>query len=112
MGTAWINQQTFDGAVAADSSEADLLIAHYLSAAADGDADACFDLGVAFSTASHGVTCDLIEAHKWFNLAAVGGHEEAQMCRADISEEMTAREIAEAQRRARQWIAATSRKAA
>jgi uncharacterized protein len=34
------------------------------------------------------------------------------MCRADIAEEMTAREIAEAQRRARHWIASTSRKAA
>ena len=34
------------------------------------------------------------------------------MCRADISDEMTAREIAEAQRRAREWISASSRKAA
>jgi hypothetical protein len=34
------------------------------------------------------------------------------MCRADISEEMTAREIAEAQRRAREWLSAGSRKAA
>jgi TPR repeat protein len=58
------------------------------------------------------VACDLIEAHKWFNLAAVAGHEEAQACRADISEEMTAREIAEAQRRARQWLATVGRKAA
>ena len=47
----------------------------------------------------------MIEAHKWFNLAAARGHEEAAHCRADISEEMTAWEIAEAQRRARQWLA-------
>ncbi len=112
MGTAWIDMNSLDGAVAADSSAADLLVAHCLAAAAAGDADACFDLGVVFSTASHGVACDLIEAHKWFNLAAVSGHAEAQLCRADISEEMNAREIAEAQRRARQWIAATSRMAA
>jgi len=58
------------------------------------------------------VTCDLIEAHKWFNLAASKGHEEASWCRADISEEMTAREIAEAQRRARQWLLAGERRAA
>ena len=32
--------------------------------------------------------------------------------RADVADEMTAREIAEAQRRAREWIAAFSRKAA
>ncbi len=83
-----------------------------LAAAIEGDTDAYYDLGVAFSTGSHGVGCDLIEAHKWFNLAAVNGHAEASMCRADISEEMTAREIAEAQRRAREWIAASARRAA
>jgi TPR repeat protein len=101
----------FAAAVAANTSE-DLLVATCLAAAAQGDLSAYYDLGVAYSTGSHGVECDLIEAHKWFNLAAVRGHAEAQMCRADISEEMTAREIAEAQRRAREWIAATTRKAA
>jgi len=81
------------------------LIGAWLAGAASGDAGACYDLGVAFSTGSNGAPCDLIEAHKWFNLAAARGHEEAAHCRADISEEMTAREIAEAQRRARQWLA-------
>ena len=91
---------------------ADLLVASCLAAAAHGDTAAYYDLGVAFSTGSHGVACDLIEAHKWFNLAAVSGHEESAWCRADIAEEMTAREIAEAQRRARQWLNAGARKAA
>src|ERR1043166_9186528 len=91
---------------------ADLLIASCLAAAAQGDTAAYYDLGVAFSTGSHGVGCDLIEAHKWFNLAAVAGHEESAWRRADIAEEMTAREIAEAQRRAREWLAATDRRAA
>jgi uncharacterized protein len=77
----------------------------WLAAAAQGQAGACFDLGVAFSTGSNGAACDMIEAHKWFNLAAARGHEEAGYCRADIADEMTAREIAEAQRRARQWLA-------
>ena len=77
-----------------------------------GDADAAYDLGVAYSTGSHGAPCDLIEAHKWFNLAAVGGHEEACHCRADIADEMTAREVAEAQRRAREWLRADFRKVA
>lgn len=82
----------------------DLALARWLAAAAHGDAAACFDLGVAFSTGSNGAECDLIEAHKWFNLAAARGHDEASHCRADISDDMTAREIAEAQRRARQWL--------
>ena len=86
---------------------ADLLVASCLAAAAQGDTAAYYDLGVAYSTGSHGVSCDLIEAHKWFNLAAVSGHEESAWCRADIADEMTAREIAEAQRRAREWIAAS-----
>lgn len=55
---------------------------------------------------------DLIEAHKWFNLAALGGSEEGQAMRAEIAEEMTAREIAEAQRQARAWIALTQARAA
>ena len=95
-----------------DIGIADLFVAQCLAAAADGDRSGYYELGVAFSTGSHGVACDLIEAHKWFNLAAVDGHEEAQCCRAEISEEMTAREIAEAQRRARQWLSETGRKAA
>ncbi len=112
MDTAWTNQNTLAGAMPADFDDADLLVANCLAAAVNGDVDAYYDLGVAFSTGSHGVSCDLVEAHKWFNLAAVGGHAEAQMCRADISEEMTAREIAEAQRRARQWLSENQRKAA
>jgi hypothetical protein len=67
---------------------------------------------IAFSTGSHGAACDLIEAHKWFNLAAVHGDEEASHCRSEVAEDMSAQDIAEAQRRARQWLSASSRKAA
>jgi TPR repeat protein len=94
------------------SKIADVLVAQCLAAASQGDVSALYDLGVAFSTGSHGVACDLVEAHKWFNLAAAKGHEEAAWCRADISDEMTAREIAEAQRRAREWLVAGERRAA
>ena len=86
-------------------TSANPVLAGWLAAAAQGQTGACFDLGVAFSTGSNGAECDLIEAHKWFNLAAARGHTEAAHCRADIADEMTAREIAEAQRRARQWLA-------
>ena len=92
--------------------EALVTIAEYLNEYAKGSIDALYDLGVAFSTGSHGCTTDMIEAHKWFNIAASKGHEEASWCRADISDEMTAREIAEAQRRAREWLAEGRRKAA
>jgi TPR repeat protein len=116
MNAIWSHRHGAIGGFAAapsiDSCGDDLLIANCLAAAAQGDIEATYTLGVAFSTGSHGVGCDLIEAHKWFNLAAVKGHTEAQLCRADISDEMTAREIAEAQRRAREWISQTTRRAA
>lgn len=96
--------ETFAKIEPADVSGADMLIARCLAAASDGDTNAYYDLGVAYSTGSHGVDCDLVEAHKWFNLAAAQGHEAASWCRADVSDEMTAREIAEAQRRAREWL--------
>lgn len=112
MGDAWIKAGDFSGGMLAGLGDEDMLVASCLAAAAQGDITAYFDLGVAFSTGSHGAPCDLIEAHKWFNLAAVAGHEEAQMCRADISDEMTARDIAEAQRRAREWLSASARLAA
>ena len=73
-----------------------------------GDVDALFGLGVAYSTGAPGVDVDLVEAHKWFNLAALNGDRRGQMCRAEIADEMTAREIAEAQRQARAWLASTS----
>lgn len=107
MAQAWVRLVADDsapGAKAESSEMGDLLIATCLAAAANGDGNALFDLGVAYSTGSNGVPCDMIEAHKWFNLAAVGGHEEAAHCRADVADEMTAREIAEAQRRAREWL--------
>lgn len=97
---------------ASSAGPGDLMIARYRVAAEAGDIAACYDLGVAFSTGSHGVDADLVEAHKWFNLAAAQGHEEASWCRADVSEEMTAREIAEAQRRAREWLTRATRRAA
>ncbi len=83
----------------------DFLLRSRLADAERGDVDALFELGVSFSTGRGGIAVDLIEAHKWFNLAALSGDTRSQACRADISIEMTAREIAEAQRQARSWLA-------
>lgn len=91
---------------------ATFLMESRLADAARGNAEALYDLGIAYSTGGGGVDIDMIEAHKWFNLAALRGSEEAMMCRADISDDMTAREIAEAQRQARAWLQASDRRAA
>jgi hypothetical protein len=91
---------------------AHFLMESRLADAARGNADAFYDLGIAYSTGSGGVDVDLIAAHKWFNLAALNGSEAATMCRADISDEMTAREIVEAQRQARAWLQAMDQRRA
>lgn len=91
---------------------ANFLMESRLRDAERGNPNAYFDLGVAYSTGSGGVEVNMIEAHKWFNLAALNGNEEAMYCRAEISDEMTAREIAEAQRQARAWLQMSERRAA
>lgn len=85
---------------------AQFLMQARLSRATYGSAEDCFDLGVAYSCGTGDLPIDLIEAHKWFNLAALRGSEQGQSMRAEIAEEMTARQIAEAQRQARALIAA------
>jgi len=62
-----------------------------------------------------GIVCglnDLVEAHKWFNLAAMSGDDRAAAARAEIAMEMSAREVVEAQRRARAFITQNTRLAA
>ncbi|WP_213981143.1 hypothetical protein [Sphingomonas sp. dw_22] len=88
------------------------LIESRLRDAARGDADACFDLGMVYSSGADGVGIDLVEAHKWFNIAAVTGSSAAQLCRAEIAEDMTAREIIDAQKAARAWLRGLEMRAA
>ncbi|WP_028641802.1 hypothetical protein [Novosphingobium acidiphilum] len=95
---------------APDQTARDSFVAECLAAAQGDEAEAFFDLGMAFSAGSAALAIDLIEAHKWFNLAAVRGHQDAAQCRADVAEDMTAREVAEAQRRAREWLRADPRR--
>ncbi len=93
--------------MAISQKSADFLLHSRIADAARGDVDALFELGVTYSTGRRGVEVDLTEAHKWFNLAALSGDTRSQQCRAEISCEMTAREIAEAQRAARAWLGAS-----
>ena len=72
-------------------------------AAQNGAVDALFELGIMHAT-GRDVDVDLVSAHKFFNLAALRGNEEAKRYRMEISREMNKRQIAEAQRQAREWI--------
>lgn len=67
--------------------------------------DALFELGMLYSTGLE-VEADLVVAHKWFNLAAMRGNGAALARRKEIALEMTAAQIADAQRLAREWLAA------
>jgi uncharacterized protein len=60
-------------------------------------------LGIVCSTGARGAP-DMIAAHKWFNLAAMHGNGEAALLRREIAAEMSAGEIAAAQRAARDWV--------
>ena len=64
-----------------------------------------FALGMSYSSGA-GVPVDLIEAHKWFNIAAMRGHVDAARLRREIAEQMADADIGAAQRAARAWIKA------
>ena len=51
---------------------------------------------------------DLVEAHKWFNLAVIKGMDAAKSYRAELASEMTMEEISAAQKSAREWLAGDS----
>jgi TPR repeat protein len=69
-------------------------------------AEAMFQLGLHYCL-GRGVDMDLVAAHKWFNIAAMRGYELAREYRAEICRDMTSQQIAQAQREARDFVAAT-----
>ena len=73
-------------------------------AASGGTADALYQLGLMYCV-GRDVELDLVEAHKWFNLAALRGNADAKRYRLEIANEMSKSEIVRAQRLAREWIA-------
>ena len=67
------------------------------------DPEMLTERGIDASLGRHGEP-DRIEAHKWFNIAALTGAGEAIRLRRELAQEMTANEIATAQRLAREWL--------
>ena len=65
--------------------------------------DMFYRLGMMYSVGGE-VPADYVTAHKWFNLAAMRGNDDAKQHRSEISREMTKPEVARAQRLAREWI--------
>lgn len=67
--------------------------------------DAFYELGLMYCSGRTG-SVNLVEAHKWFNLAAMRGNGDARRLRVELSAEMSRGEIARAQRLAREWLSA------
>ena len=67
-----------------------------------GDKYAMFRLGEMYRD-GEGVPRDYALSHLWFNLAAESGHLRASMARDELALKMTPRQIAKAQRLAREW---------
>ena len=65
--------------------------------------DTLFEQGVFWASGRAG-TVDLVAAHKWFNLAALKGRNDAIALRREVAEQMSDEEIARAQREARAWM--------
>lgn len=68
-----------------------------------GDPEALYALGLHYATGKNGRS-DYVAAHKWFNLAAMQGLGRAAANRAELAQEMSPAEIANAQRAAREWL--------
>ncbi len=72
-------------------------------AAAPVTGDAFYELGL-MHAAGRMVPTDLVEAHKWFNIAVARGCRAAADARAELAQEMSAGDIAAALREARLWL--------
>ena len=69
----------------------------------DSDGDSLYRAGLAYSLGNE-VDIDLVEAHKWFNLAALKGVEAAKDLRREMADQMSSDEICAAQKAAREWL--------
>ncbi len=62
-----------------------------------------FERGIFLSSGRTGQV-DYVEAHKWFNIAALRGDHVAAQHRDELAGEMTREEVAAALRAAREWV--------
>jgi len=71
---------------------------------AGAKAEDLFRLGLMYSTELEDRGVDYVEAHKWFNLAAMMGSVPAKAYRDEIKAEMSVEDLTLAQRAARGWL--------
>jgi TPR repeat protein len=76
---------------------------HIPQASENPGGDVLYKLGLLFST-GRDAAMNLIEAHKWFNLAALKGSAEAKTYRRELADQMSSADVAAAQQAAREWL--------
>jgi TPR repeat protein len=81
----------------------------YRKAAEQGEATAKFNLGVVYGSVGRGVPLDYVEAYKWLSLVVSSSSgddkqkSDAARARDLVAGQLTTQQLAEAQRRAREW---------
>ena len=118
-GTAvtWLEQAAAGGSPAAQARLADLYargkgvtaddakaLTLFQDAAEAGEPFAQLQLGLRYAS-GNGVAQDYVQAHMWANLAAAAGNADAVKSRDAFAKFMTAGQVSEAQRLARDWTA-------
>ncbi|HAY05178.1 MAG TPA: hypothetical protein PKV67_14645 [Hyphomonas sp.] len=81
----------------------DIPVAPGVLLGAHSQPDDLYRAGLAYATGT-GAEINYVEAHKWFNLAAVRGHEEARAQRQDMAEMLSSDEVKQALQAARDWL--------
>ena len=81
----------------------DMQIAEAHAAVVGGAPEDLYRLGLIYSTGNGGEV-DLVQAHMWFNLAALRGSQSAKDCRKELADQMTTAQVAAAQKAAREWL--------
>ena len=80
------------------------VLSRQIDYSAQGDhSDAFFELGLSCCTGRDGAV-DLVQAHKWFNIAASKGNDEAKRYRSEVASDMSKADIIKAQKLAREWL--------
>ncbi len=74
----------------------------YEKSAEQGNANAQFYLGL-MCAFGRGTPLDIVQAHMWYSLAAENGHARAALHRNDLAREMKPAQLADAQKRAKEW---------
>ena len=70
---------------------------------AQASGEAYYELGMMYAS-GRAMPIDLVAAHKWFNIAVARGFRAAADRRAELAREMSAADVAAAQREARLWL--------